>query len=229
MIDEVHTLVGAGAVGRGGGGGGGGLDISNLLKPALARGELQCIGATTLDEHRKYIERDGALERWVGGCAGLGGSGAWGLHFGERAAAWCITYAAAALTWLLLTDRLPLSLSLHSRLLPPPALLPSPPCPCCRRFQPVIVDEPTEGEALLILEGLQGRYERHHRVVYSSEAVAAAVALSSRYIPDRYLPDKVGAVCGGAGDGGVGGVWWGGVGAGWLGQAATGIHMSPSC
>jgi ATP-dependent Clp protease ATP-binding subunit ClpA len=62
-IDEVHTLVGAGAVGRGGGGGGG-LDISNLIKPALARGELQCIGATTLDEHRKYIERDAALERW---------------------------------------------------------------------------------------------------------------------------------------------------------------------
>ena len=73
MIDEVHTLVGAGAVGRGGGGGGGGgLDISNLLKPALARGELQCIGATTLDEHRKYIERDGALERCAGG-QGAGG------------------------------------------------------------------------------------------------------------------------------------------------------------
>lgn len=64
-IDEVHTLVGAGAVGRGGGGGGG-LDISNLIKPALARGELQCIGATTLDEHRKHIEKDQALERWVG-------------------------------------------------------------------------------------------------------------------------------------------------------------------
>jgi ATP-dependent Clp protease ATP-binding subunit ClpA len=63
-IDEVHTLVGTGAVGRGGGGGGG-LDISNLMKPALARGELQCIGATTLDEHRKHIEKDAALERWV--------------------------------------------------------------------------------------------------------------------------------------------------------------------
>jgi ATP-dependent Clp protease ATP-binding subunit ClpC len=61
-IDEIHTLVGAGAVGRGGGGGGG-LDISNLMKPALARGELQCIGATTLDEHRKHIEKDTALER----------------------------------------------------------------------------------------------------------------------------------------------------------------------
>lgn len=61
-IDEIHTLVGAGAVGRGGGGGGG-LDISNLMKPALARGELQCIGATTLDEHRKHIEKDQALER----------------------------------------------------------------------------------------------------------------------------------------------------------------------
>ncbi|KAL4441273.1 hypothetical protein ABPG77_011510 [Micractinium sp. CCAP 211/92] len=120
MIDEVHTLVGAGAVGRGGGGGGG-LDISNLIKPALARGDLQCIGATTLDEHRKHIERDAALER---------------------------------------------------------------------RFQPVIVDEPTEEEALAILEGLQERYERHHRCVYSSEALAAAVALSSRYIADRHLPDK---------------------------------------
>lgn len=62
-IDEIHTLVGAGAVGRGGGGGGGGLDISNLMKPALARGDLQVIGATTLDEHRKYVEKDAALER----------------------------------------------------------------------------------------------------------------------------------------------------------------------
>jgi ATP-dependent Clp protease ATP-binding subunit ClpC len=121
MIDEVHTLVGAGAVGRGGGGGGGGMDISNLLKPALARGELQCIGATTLDEHRKHIERDAALER---------------------------------------------------------------------RFQPVVVDEPTEDETLAILEGLQERYERHHHVVYSSDALAAAVHLSSRYITDRFLPDK---------------------------------------
>jgi ATP-dependent Clp protease ATP-binding subunit ClpC len=121
MIDEVHTLVGAGAVGRGGGGGGGGLDISNMLKPALARGELQCIGATTLDEHRKHIERDAALER---------------------------------------------------------------------RFQPVLVEEPSPEEALAILEGLQERYERHHRVAYSSDALAAAVALSARYIPDRQLPDK---------------------------------------
>lgn len=66
----MHTLVGAGAVGRGGGGGGGGLDVSNLIKPALARGELQCIGATTVAEHRKYIEKDAALERWVGGVGG---------------------------------------------------------------------------------------------------------------------------------------------------------------
>ncbi len=118
MIDEIHTLVGAGAIGRGGGGG---LDLSNLLKPALARGHLQCIGATTLDEHRKYIEKDAALER---------------------------------------------------------------------RFQPVILREPTEEEAVAILEGLVSRYERHHRCLYSSDALVAAVKLSSRYITDRYLPDK---------------------------------------
>eukprot|EP00959_Pyramimonas_sp_CCMP1952_P144704 3028829-Pyramimonas_sp.AAC.1 len=91
MIDEMHILVGAGTVGRGGGGG---LDIANLFKPALARGDLQCIGATTLDEHRKYIERDAALER---------------------------------------------------------------------RFQPVMVDEPTEEEAMDILMGLRDRYEAFHR------------------------------------------------------------------
>jgi hypothetical protein len=134
-----------------------------------------------------------------------------------------MVHAAAALTWLHLTPSLSLSLSLHSRLLPPPALLPLPSSLCCRRFQPVIVDEPTEGEALLILEGLQGRYERHHRVVYSSEAVAAAVALSSRYIPDRYLPDKVGPVsaCGVVLD-----VM---EGADWLGQTATTSVVSSSC
>lgn len=118
MIDEVHTLVGAGSVSRGGGGG---LDVANLLKPALARGELQCIGATTLGEHRKHIEKDAALER---------------------------------------------------------------------RFQPVLVGEPTEVESLAILEGLRDRYERHHRCVYDSAALEAAVALSSRYVADRYLPDK---------------------------------------
>ena len=123
VIDEVHTLVGAGAVGGkgGGGGGGGGMDISNLLKPALARGELQCIGATTIDEHRKYIEKDAALER---------------------------------------------------------------------RFQPVLVCEPSEAETLAVLEGLVDRYEKHHRVAYSSDALQAAVTLSSRYIADRFLPDK---------------------------------------
>ena len=118
MIDEVHTLVGAGAIGRGGGGG---LDISNMLKPALARGHLQCIGATTLDEYRKYIERDAALER---------------------------------------------------------------------RFQPLTVREPSEEDTLAILEGLVSRYERHHRCIYSSDALVAAVKLSSRYIADRHLPDK---------------------------------------
>ena len=123
MIDEIHSLVGAGSIGgRGGGGGGAGMDIANLLKPPLARGGLQCIGATTLDEFRKHIERDPALER---------------------------------------------------------------------RFQPVVVGEPSEPEALEILQGLASRYERHHRCVYDPDALAAAVSLSARYVPDRQLPDKV--------------------------------------
>ncbi|CAL5223254.1 g5736 [Coccomyxa viridis] len=118
MIDEIHMLVGAGAGSKAGGSG---LDISNLLKPPLARGELQCIGATTLDEHRKYIEKDAALER---------------------------------------------------------------------RFQPVMVAEPTQAETLEILHGLQERYEKHHHCMYDAEAVNGAVVLSARYIADRQLPDK---------------------------------------
>jgi ATP-dependent Clp protease ATP-binding subunit ClpC len=117
VIDEVHTLVGSG----GNGGEGGGIDAANLLKPALARGELQCIGATTLDEYRKYIEKDPALER---------------------------------------------------------------------RFQPVTVPEPTQEEAVLILKGLASKYERHHRLSYTQEALTAAVKLASQYIADRFLPDK---------------------------------------
>ncbi|CAD7698923.1 unnamed protein product [Ostreobium quekettii] len=120
MIDEIHTLVGSGSVGRGGLGMGG-LDIANLFKPALARGELRCIGATTLAEHRAYIEKDKAL---------------------------------------------------------------------ARRFQPVIVDEPSEVHALSILLGLQASYEQHHRCIYTEEALRAAVVLSERYIADRLLPDK---------------------------------------
>ncbi|KAG0600738.1 hypothetical protein M758_11G057600 [Ceratodon purpureus] len=120
LIDEVHTLVGSGSVGRGGSAGAG-LDIANLLKPALARGELQCIGATTLDEHRKHIEKDKAL---------------------------------------------------------------------ARRFQPVMVLEPSQEDAITILMGLRSRYEEHHRCHITSEAVEAAVHLSSRYIADRFLPDK---------------------------------------
>jgi ATP-dependent Clp protease ATP-binding subunit ClpC len=120
LIDEVHTLVGSGSVGRGGSAGAG-LDIANLLKPALARGELQCIGATTLDEHRKHIEKDKAL---------------------------------------------------------------------ARRFQPVMVLEPSQEDAVTILMGLRSRYEEHHRCHITSEAVEAAVYLSSRYIADRFLPDK---------------------------------------
>lgn len=114
VIDEIHTLVGAGSLD-------GGLDASNMLKPALARGELQCIGATTLDEYRQHFERDAALER---------------------------------------------------------------------RFQPVKVGEPSAKETLEILYGLRGRYEQHHRLTISDEALDAAVKLADRYITDRYLPDK---------------------------------------
>ena len=114
FIDELHTLVGAGAAE-------GAIDAANILKPPLARGELQCIGATTLDEYRKYIEKDSALER---------------------------------------------------------------------RFQPVMVDEPTVDEAIAILFGIRERFEEHHRVKISDEAVKAAVDLSVRYVADRALPDK---------------------------------------
>jgi len=114
FIDELHTLIGAG-------GAEGAIDASNILKPSLARGELQCIGATTLDEYRKYIEKDAALER---------------------------------------------------------------------RFQPIQVNEPTTEEAEQILLGLRDRYEAHHRVTITDEAVHEAVVLSDRYISDRFLPDK---------------------------------------
>jgi ATP-dependent Clp protease ATP-binding subunit ClpC len=114
FIDELHTLVGAG-------GAEGAIDASNVLKPALSRGELQCIGATTLDEYRKYIEKDGALER---------------------------------------------------------------------RFQTVLVEPPSPEEAVEILKGLRDRYEAHHRVRITDEALKAAVELSTRYITGRCLPDK---------------------------------------
>ena len=114
FIDELHTLVGAG-------GAEGAIDASNVLKPALSRGEIQCVGATTLDEYRKYIEKDGALER---------------------------------------------------------------------RFQQIIVDPPSREETVSILLGLRDRYEAHHRVQITDEAIRSAVDLSSRYIPGRVLPDK---------------------------------------
>jgi ATP-dependent Clp protease ATP-binding subunit ClpC len=114
FVDELHTLVGAG-------GAEGAIDASNVLKPALARGEVQCIGATTLDEYRKYIEKDGALER---------------------------------------------------------------------RFQTIIVEPPSKDETLEILRGLQDRYEAHHRVRFTNEALYQAVELSTRYITGRCLPDK---------------------------------------
>jgi len=114
FIDEIHTLVGAGAAE-------GAIDASNILKPALARGELQCIGATTFDEYRKYIERDEALER---------------------------------------------------------------------RFQTVMVNEPTVSQTIEILKGLRDRYEAFHRVKITDEALVAAAKLSHRYIQGRFLPDK---------------------------------------
>lgn len=114
FIDEIHTIIGTG-------GAEGALDASNILKPSLARGELQLIGATTIDEYRKYIEKDAALER---------------------------------------------------------------------RFQPVTVDEPSEEESIAILKGLRSRYEEHHKVEITDDALEAAVKLSARYINDRFLPDK---------------------------------------
>ena len=114
FVDDFHTLIGAGAAE-------GSVDASNMLKPALSRGEIQCIGATTVDEYRKYIEKDGALER---------------------------------------------------------------------RFQPIYVEPPTVEETIEILKGLKSKYEAHHRVKYSEEAIIAAAKLSDRYIADRNLPDK---------------------------------------
>jgi ATP-dependent Clp protease ATP-binding subunit ClpC len=114
FIDEFHTMVGAGAAE-------GAVDAANILKPSLARGELQCIGATTLDDFRKHVERDAALER---------------------------------------------------------------------RFQPVLVEEPSLDDTLEILRGIKNRYEEHHRLKISDEALVAAANLASRYIPDRFLPDK---------------------------------------
>jgi ATP-dependent Clp protease ATP-binding subunit ClpC len=114
FIDEIHTIVGAGAAE-------GAVDASNILKPSLARGELQCIGATTMDDYRKYVERDPALER---------------------------------------------------------------------RLQPVRVDEPSNDETVEILRGVKNRYEEHHQVDITDEALKTAATLASRFIPDRFLPDK---------------------------------------
>ncbi|XP_078447333.1 clp ATPase [Wolffia australiana] len=119
FIDEVHTLIGSGTVGRGSKGSS--LDIGNLLKPALGRGELQCIASTTIEEHRLHFDKDKAL---------------------------------------------------------------------ARRFQPVMLEEPSEEDAVRILVGLQAKYEAHHRCKFTRAAIDAAVYLSARYIPDRRLPDK---------------------------------------
>src|SRR5262249_38056608 len=112
--DEVHMLVGAGSAGSS-------VDAANILKPALARGELQCIGATTFDEYRRHIESDAALER---------------------------------------------------------------------RFQPIVVEEPTVEQTLEILRGIRQPYEEHHALRISDGALEAAAHLSARYVPDRFLPDK---------------------------------------
>ncbi len=114
FVDEFHTIVGAGAAE-------GAIDAASILKPSLARGEIQCIGATTLDDYRKHVERDAALER---------------------------------------------------------------------RFQPVLVEEPSVSETLDILRGIKQRYEEHHKLTISDEALSAAATLAARYIPDRFLPDK---------------------------------------
>ncbi len=114
FIDEFHTMVGAGAAE-------GAVDAANILKPSLARGELQCIGATTLDDYRKHVERDAALER---------------------------------------------------------------------RFQPILVEEPSVEQTLEILHGIKERYEEHHKLTISDEALSSAATLAARYIPDRFLPDK---------------------------------------
>ena len=114
FIDEIHTIVGAG-------GATGSLDASNMFKPALARGEIQCIGATTLDEYRQYIEKDGALER---------------------------------------------------------------------RFQKVIVEPTNIDETVEILNNIKDKYEDHHNVIYTPEAIKACVTLTNRYMTDRFLPDK---------------------------------------
>merc|ERR1712060_511496 len=114
VIDEVHTLIGAGSAE-------GAIDAANILKPALSRGELQCIGATTLEEYRKHIEKDAALER---------------------------------------------------------------------RFQPVMIGEPSVDETIEILYGLRDRYEKHHKLVISDEALVAAAKFADQYIADRFLPDK---------------------------------------
>lgn len=114
FIDEMHTIIGAGAAE-------GAIDAANILKPSLARGELQCIGATTLHDYRKYVERDPALER---------------------------------------------------------------------RFQPVLVEEPTVDQTIDILRGIKERYEEHHKVIIGDEAIRTATSLAARFIPDRFLPDK---------------------------------------
>ena len=114
FVDELHMLVGAGAAE-------GAVDAANILKPSLARGEFQCVGATTLDEYRKHIERDAALER---------------------------------------------------------------------RFQPIVVEEPSVEETIEILKGIKEKYEEHHKLTIDDEALKAAAELASRYVSDRFLPDK---------------------------------------
>jgi hypothetical protein len=175
MIDEVHTLIGAGAAE-------GAIDAANILKPALARGELQCIGATTLDEYRKHIEKDPALERCAAQPAPLQACPPPSPCWQPRPARLCQQQGPAPFPPARrLADRVPPA----DRAPPPP--LPSPPR---SRFQPVVVPEPTVDEAYEILQGLRERYEAHHKLRYLDEALLAAAKYSSQYISDRFLPDK---------------------------------------
>ena len=166
MIDEVHTLIGAGAAE-------GAIDAANILKPALARGELQCIGATTLDEYRKHIEKDPALERCAGG--GLGRL---------RAAAGRSRCLAVVIFQRVRQPR-------HARLTAPAAPRARPLPAAAAASSRCMCPSRLWMRTYEIMLGLRERYEAHHKLRYTDEALKAAAKYSSQYISDRFLPDKV--------------------------------------